>query len=429
MRDELFRYRKRKNISLDGSLPGIPQNNFTASRRHVSGMPHRSGSPGYHHSQYIPDSPREYRPSLNAPSIDWDEYNTNEQAGMHHVPARNNIQTYPPLPDIDERQIPGLLSVPQDDMTLEERFLLAMGKRNDRETIPFEHQPRININGHNLDEAAAIDAHLPDEAFDFDNHALCDADSVIHDETEEKPAWLIDDGPAMLSTLTPEDTMHRFIDITDALGQLQKVLPPEHSDIINLRSAMHDILNDPDAMSKLESLAGDIVPTRFSGMNPYENDDIIPQVNGIQEQFFEASQLEQNILSQSGAIEQREVFADDFTASGLEQIIEDEQAVFSPEPFFAAEPLMPIPEMEMPFEQNIFHENSAFDEINQAIDQITEQPMLQETQPDPFQMQYDPFMERQYMFNPQYRPDYMMPGFDPMNPGFGPMGPMPFAPM
>jgi hypothetical protein len=117
MRDELFRYRKRKKVSLDGSIAGAPYNSFRRSRRHVSGMPHRSGSPGYHHGSYTPGNPRGYRPSLNAPSVDWDEYDSYKPAEMHHVPAKNNTRT-PHSFGSDNQQVPGLMPVPQDDLTL-----------------------------------------------------------------------------------------------------------------------------------------------------------------------------------------------------------------------------------------------------------------------------------------------------------------------
>ncbi|MFC1635794.1 hypothetical protein ACFL5Z_13225, partial [Planctomycetota bacterium] len=72
--------------------------------------------------------------------------------------------------------------------------------------------------------------------------------------------------------LTPEDLMRRFIDISGALGHLQTVFPEDHPDIVNLRGALHDILDDPEAMSKLESLAGELGPSKLGTGDPYAND-------------------------------------------------------------------------------------------------------------------------------------------------------------
>jgi len=62
-------------------------------------------------------------------------------------------------------------------------------------------------------------------------------------------------------------------------------------------------------------------------------------------------------------------------------------------------------------------------EINQAIDRVTDGQTTQETEPDPFQMQYDPYTiaqhifdeQMQYMANPLLMPELMGPlqGFAP----------------
>jgi hypothetical protein len=367
-------------------------------------------------------NPGEYRPSLNAPSVEWDEYEAYEQAGMSHVPVENNMPVPPQMPDIDNQRIPGLLPVPQDDMPLEERFLMAMGKRNEIETIPFEQQPMININGQN-----------PDEVSGTDNPASFDTGLSINGE-DENPPWLIKKGPAMSAELSPEDVMHSFIDITDALGHLQKVLPPEHPDIVNLKTAMRDILDNPETMSKLETLAGPDRPSKLGQGNPYENDDIIEQVNGPYEHpdmsllqpgmpvmFDNAEQMEmpfeEAMLHENGYMDEQ----------NLEQVTEDEISAIEQSQFMQDEMMdMGIPgAMEIAKADLEFDDPAAmFDEINQAIDQMIEQPMQEELEPDPFQMQYDPFMAQQYMFNPQYRPDYMAGGPMPLNPdmGFGPTG-------
>jgi len=67
--------------------------------------------------------------------------------------------------------------------------------------------------------------------------------------------------------------MQRFIDITGALAHLQKVFPEDHPDIINLRAAFHEIFDNPEVVSKLESFAPYTGPSNLGDGNPYENDD------------------------------------------------------------------------------------------------------------------------------------------------------------
>ena len=56
-----------------------------------------SGS-GYQHDLYMHGSPREYRPDINAPSVDWDDYQTYTTSEMPHIHTPNNLR---PLQDFD----------------------------------------------------------------------------------------------------------------------------------------------------------------------------------------------------------------------------------------------------------------------------------------------------------------------------------------
>jgi hypothetical protein len=279
---------------------------------------------------------------------------------------------------------------------------------------------------------------LPTDAFDKDDPAFYDTDLAIQDEKTEDSRWLIDTKPAMLAELTPEDIARRFIDITGAIGHLQEVLPPEHPDIVNLRAAVHDILDNPEAMSKLESLAGDIGHSKLGEGNPYENDDITPfeQPDNTARNILghpDLSPLQQDIPAMFDGMEQAAMPVeenmlledDHINEQSLEHAVEGE-TVLEPQSQLTQDDMMQMmeaanPEMTEPVDQDFGIDSmEAFDEINQAIDQLTEQPVQEELEPDPFQMQYDPFMEQQYMFDPQYMPDYMAGG--PMPPGH--MGPM-----
>ncbi|MFC1652696.1 hypothetical protein ACFL3F_03145 [Planctomycetota bacterium] len=74
------------------------------------------------------------------------------------------------------------------------------------------------------------------------------------------------------SEQTPDEIAQEFLDISGALGHLQTLFPEDHPDIVNLRNALHGILDDPEAVSKLESLAGEVGPSKLGTGNPYEMD-------------------------------------------------------------------------------------------------------------------------------------------------------------
>jgi hypothetical protein len=115
-------------------------------------------------------------------------------------------------------------------------------------------------------------------------------------------------------------------------------------------------------------------------------------------------------------------------SSGLEQLVEleDPFAVTPPAP--TEQGMMPDamePEMGAPgimAETGGLEAMAPEDEINQAMDAVVAQPLQEmEPEPDPFQMQHDPFATAQQMFEEQMQ--HMHNPF--MMPGMGPMGPMP----
>ena len=157
--------------------------------------------------------------------------------------------------------------------------------------------------------------------------------------------------------------------------------------------------------------------------NPYEHDDLIEPHPDLNE-FSELPIMQQDMpvmfdgMDQPAMpIEEDEALATDFIdEQNLEQIVEDGISVMEIQPDFVQDDMMQMmdaagPEMAEPMEQDFGQEPmSAFDEIDQAIDQVSGQPMQLEMEADPFQVQYDPMMAQQHMFDPQYMQQFMMPG-------------------
>ena len=190
---ELFKYRKRKGLSPDGSSPaglheGLP------SSRHYAGGTSQPGQPGYHHDIYMLGTPRAYHPSLHAPAVQETEYEPYEPT-----------ETFFPRPQMhphrdlghDAQEMPGGITVPMDDLTLTEQFLMAMGFRN------------ATPNG-GLEAGSCDDAGLDPMGGKLASH------------------------PSL-----PE--------LAKALMQLSQVLPQDHPDLINLRAAFHECFEGRDA--------------------------------------------------------------------------------------------------------------------------------------------------------------------------------------
>lgn len=238
MRNDLFKYRKRKSRSIDGSVAGAPYARYSRSRRPVSGLPHGSRRPGYHHDLYMWGSPREYRPSLNAPAVQSQEYLTNENWDSHMVRHSADPRLSRPLPELPVAEEETSYS---EFKTASEFFLRVM----EIQYKPLEEGQKI---------PTSVD--IWGELFGpFE-------EDILNAEIKAKA----------IPESTPEDVVREFIDIAGALDHLQTVFPPEHPDITSLKTALDDILDDPEARSKLESIAGDLESSNLGTDDPYAND-------------------------------------------------------------------------------------------------------------------------------------------------------------
>ena len=383
LRYEITKYHKGKRHAIDGTVPGIPYIHHGKITTPDLGSQPRSRTPGYNHDFYMWGTPREYHPRLNAPAVQETEYDIYEPLEIHRVSRTIN----PRLPDESEQDDrptqPGFV-LPKDDLSLTERLRMVMDEKEKTEPVV--------LNEHT-----------------FNIHQTIDGDEHVK----------FDDGES-----TPQGVARNFLNITDALIHLQKVLPAEHPDIINLRTAMHDILGDPQAMSKLEILAGDAKPSKLGGGNPYERDFQEETENTFDEQIqmFDR-QFESPTESEPLAAQFPNMFEDSVVEVGdsatltqvqtLEEIVEDNFDDYSHvdvETDYMDEAMAGTEVMNE-------NEDSEFTQIEQAIDKIKEEPLPE----DPFQPMYGPWMDERYIFDPQYTPGYMMPG----SMSFGPMGPMP----
>ena len=415
MRDELFKYRKRKKRSFDGSTPGVPYSSYRRSRRYVSGLPYGPlGSA--HHDLYNWGIPREYHPNLNAPAAQSEEYWPNENWESYMTSRSTEPKVLRPFPDLPPME---------DNITYEEsktksEFFLKLMEVMYQ---PFEEGQEIPSSADvwmkffNANELDLLDLDTPD------------TEMVAETATES----------------TPEDKVRKFVNVISALGHLQTVFPEDHPDIVNLRSAFRDLWDDPETVSELERIAGEIGPSKLGTGDPYENDPVeeaeqlfdehMQSVeNTFNEPMFETPEAHlSDIFEEQSEMMFEQLPEEAFPETdNLEQIVERENSFALPAPSFARQGMMPnemAADMSMPGtmpESTGYDAGSIADEIIQAMEEVTQGSIPQEEEPDPFQPLYDPYMmgqnvfdQMQYMVNP-----FMMP--DPYGPmGSGPMGPMP----
>lgn len=339
--------RSSKEKIFDGSVPGISYNKFR------SGLSHQLGSgnakpAGYHHNLYMHHIPAEYMPNINAPSVDWDNYETYEAFNTHHSSQTDKeMQFHVKKTNPDDFN----LVIPQDDLTMIERFLQAMGKRNSEKCI-------LNI---------------------------------VNEMRDKK---------FVNSNVTPD-----LGSLASAIAQLSKVFSQNHPDIINLRKAFSEMVNDPETVF----LATDRKPSNLGVGNPYEKDtceQIAEEYNRQIELFGQQSeQLSEPIIEQMSNVPISESFPDEQT---LDDIVSDQDVSLISEPQIVENEMISMPEFAMEMAQP---DEMAIEEINNAIDNAMEQPLFQ--QPKPIQEEEDPFLVAQEMFNQQMQfmnNQFMMPG-------------------
>ena len=382
LRNDFFKYRRRKRKSLDGSVPGVEYNRYRRPTTRPFSSANRGGN--YHQKLYLGDLPSEYHPNINAPAVQNFDYESGEAWELTINAATPDM---PRPPSIDPSEMPPLLfPTAEEDLSLEERFLMNSGASP---------RPQEGPTPVALDEI---------------RHLLDGIQGTIHDEE------------------TPEvDTIPRIADITDALNVLEGVLPEDHPDIVNLKSALQ-LLNEQETglspFGNMESAsdfpeldpvaeAQQIFDQQFQELDkPFE----LPEFMQMDNQLTDGFDEQQAVLNQM--LEQ---------AQPNTPYMEQEDPFDAPEqPFAELEMMADEASMNMPdamSEPAGFGEDMIAGEINQAIDQVSGQAMPMEPEPDP--MPYDPLMMPQYMYDPYMQMDpFMMPGAlgpGPMGPGFGPM--------
>jgi len=345
--------------------------------------------------------PREYHPSLNAPAVQAGEYEPFDDHRLQQFPS-NDTHLFRRLPDnIQPMEDP--IPTYEDTVRVSNFFLKGM-------ELMYQAQRR-GQGPPSLDEISQ--GHL-------DSNADMESDSSLEiPNTHELPS---------------------LEEVTDALNQLREVLPENHPDIVRLETAAQ-ILDYQESMPQPENLGGnldtsglelDSAPQEF---DPYqEAEQIFNQQMQSLESTFEGPAFELVEPQAPGMFEEESgmMFGEQpdeafMGAGNLEQIVEQEDLFETPAPGFMEQDMMPdemaanMSMLDMMPEPIGYDADVAADEINQAIDQLSEQPMQHEMEPDPFQPQYDPYMMGQNMFDEtQYMADpFMMPG--PMGPMPGPM--------
>ena len=201
---ELSKYRKRKRISLDGTIAGQTAGMYIGGLHHVRLPGSRSRGALAGQPQSIYDAKAFY---------DWPdrEYEQYEPFGMSHVSRPSFQPHHMPHNTGQGQEMPGRISVPDDDLTLIEQLRIAQGE------IPLQ---RENL------EAPFLNGTTPAP------------DNPAPDNIGSNP----DDSSV--------DTFPSLPEVADALEQLSRVLPPDHQDLINLRMAAQEWLDLLNAWSQ-----------------------------------------------------------------------------------------------------------------------------------------------------------------------------------
>lgn len=321
---ELFKYRKRKRISLDGTIAGQTAGIHIGGLHHVRPPGSRSHgiSAAQHRSVYDEHAFYEWPDQEYGQPASWFEQSFPSTPPLRvQGPPR---YPQPPVPEYDDS-----LMTPELQDHVADTF-----RRAAAEQALFPQEPQ----GSMAEILRATNAEIAAVAQDV-------------------------------------DSLPNLAEIADAIAQLEEVLPPDHPDIVNLRTAAHEWLEHPESWPQPEDFGVDPDPSKLGIGNPYERApyEEAGQAFGPED----IGQMNQEMFDQT-----------------MVQVAGPEMA---PEPM--AEALDP---MQDAYEQ----------QFEQGLEAIVHEAMPEQ---DPFEMQQQMYDEQMRMLmNP-----FMMPGqFGP-----GPIGP------
>ncbi|MFC1653127.1 hypothetical protein ACFL3F_05345 [Planctomycetota bacterium] len=237
LRHELSKYGKGR----PGSIRGLPYAGSTG-RKHYATVP-VSFSPSFPQwDLYHRPLPQDYHPNIHAPAAQSDRYEMHQDWELHHVSHTKQPSLFQPYPDIPQEED----SFDYEKSKSVSEFFLRV------QEVQYRH----------FDEGEEIPSM---------------ADIWMEHFSTTDPDMDVPDSETMVESVkeqTPDELARQFMNISGALGHLQTVFPEDHPDIINLRTALHEILDDPEAVSKLESLADEAGPSKLGPGNPYVMDSI-----------------------------------------------------------------------------------------------------------------------------------------------------------
>ena len=224
MQNELFKYRKRKKGSIDGSVAGVPYSRYRrmttppfGSSVRVSGVPH---------DLYLDDFPQEYRPSIHSPAVRQNEYIQEDEwepvAG--HIPQQKLFKPFPDIPQIEEK---------------------------------FDYNKAKRAN----------------EIFSEIMQCVYEEREVLAPVDSERSGGL--ETELMFEGKYTKEQLSHLFDITGALSILKKNLPGDHPDVANLRRAVLEMVNHPECFPVPEDFGIEDRSSNLGSGNPYENDDIL----------------------------------------------------------------------------------------------------------------------------------------------------------
>lgn len=411
--NELFKYRRRRKRPLDGSVPGLAQERFHKSRRYISGMPYVPRQGGYHHDLYNWGLPREYHPSVNAPAVQTDEYINDPDWESHHIPHSHQDKLLRPFPELE----PGETAFDYEHAQAMNDFFL---KARDVQYQPFEE-------GQEVPSLADIWEEHTAESFGLSLEPSVNAGGPL--DALEDAETLSEEVPKGLPDVD---------EMTDALTQLRQVLPEDHPDILRLETAIEMVSYHGMTADAREPETGPSHGALESMGSAYDRDPFERQQAAFDQHMQTLEDMLTGLELGPDPVPTMDMpiepalgleatlaephLAEAYAESGeLEQLVEQEGPFAATPPAIMEQDMMPDamgPDMGIPGvipEADGLGVMTPEDEINQAIDAVAGQLGSQEMEPepDPFQMQHDPFATAQQIFDQQMQymaNPFMMPG-------------------
>ncbi len=369
LRNNPFRLQRRRSLR-----SALYSGGHTDRSLPHQGTSHVPSGPGWPPRTYMSNWPEEYVPNIGPGSTSANDYQLYDNDAFHLGQNRTTEEFH-----LAARELTGAdafgRSVQYADSLMTEEYLqqqLEALREENGEPLPMPFDT-------NEQASRILNAHRQREGFNMDRNLQEDSVEIRMAIEHARAESLAGEPVPMDNSISDEsiDAFPSLPEVTEALGQLSEVLPPDHPDLINLRWAAHEWFGLPVSRSQGDDYGANPESPNLASDDPYmgtpyaeaqeafEPQDITQMdqesIEQTIDQATEPEMVSETMAEQPDAFAPTEDAHDQQFVQGLEGVVQeamsehdpfeqqqqmyDEQMMMLTDPFMMPDPFGPGPGM------------------------------------------------------------------------------------